>query len=61
MVNEDNNKKSITIKQGTGDEIIEMTINVTQEELEKMEQIRNSNPEKWIEKDWSCSKRPEKT
>lgn len=51
MVNDDNNKKSITIKQGTGDNIIEMTINVTQEELEKMEQIRNSNPERCGGKD----------
>lgn len=40
-------KKSITIKQGTGDEAIDMTIQVTQEELDTMERIRKYSPENW--------------
>lgn len=44
-------KKTITIKQGIGDDAFEMTVNVTKEELDKMEQLRQSNPEKWVGKD----------
>lgn len=44
-------KKAITIKQGTGDDAIDMTIQVTQEELETMEQIRRFSPENWEGKD----------
>ena len=37
----------IAIHQGTGDDKIEMTAQVTQEELDKMEQIRRFCPENW--------------
>lgn len=47
----DKEKKAITIKQGTGDDAIDMTIQVTQEELETMEQIRRFSPENWEGKD----------
>ena len=40
-------KKSITVKQGIGDEAIDMTIQVTQEELDTMERIRKYSPENW--------------
>lgn len=44
-------KKTITIKQGIGDDAFEMTVNVTKEELDKMEQLRQNNPEKWVGED----------
>ncbi len=44
-------KKAITIKQGTGDDAIDITIQVTQEELETMEQICRFSPENWEGKD----------
>ena len=47
----DKEKKAITIKQGTGDDAIDMTIQVTQEELETMEHIRKFSPEDWEGKD----------
>ena len=35
----DNNEtKTITIRQGSGDDALEMTVQVTQEEFEKMEE-----------------------
>ena len=40
-------KKTITIKQGLGDEAIEMTVQVTQEELDAMEQIKRYSPKNW--------------
>ena len=44
----DNNEtKTITIRQGSGDDALEMTVQVTQEEFEKMEELRSQNPEKW--------------
>lgn len=39
--------KTITIHQGTGDDALEMTVQVTQEELDKMEEIRSKNPSAW--------------
>ena len=47
----DKEKKAITIKQGTGDDAIDMTIHVTQEELETMEQIRRFSQKNWEGKD----------
>lgn len=44
-------KKIITIKQGTGKDAIEMNVLGTQEELDMMEQLRQNNPEKWTGKD----------
>ena len=44
-------KKTITIKQGTGENAIEMNVLGTQEELNMMEQLRQNNPEKWTGKD----------
>lgn len=47
-----NNKmQSVTIHEGIGDDAIEMTVQVTQEELNKMEQLRQLNPDKWVGKD----------
>lgn len=40
-------KKTITIIQGTGSDALEMKVQVTQEELDKMEQIRHYSPEQW--------------
>ena len=52
--NEDNrlnllnmSNKTITIQQGTGDDALEMTVQVTQEELDKMEEIRSKEPSAW--------------
>ena len=52
--NEDNrfnllnmSNKTITIQQGTGDDALEMTVQVTQEELDKMEEIRSKDPSAW--------------
>ncbi len=52
--NEDNrlnllnmSNKTITIQQGTGDDALEMTVQVTQEELDKMEKIRSIDPSAW--------------
>lgn len=42
-----NGKKSITVHEKTGNEEIEITVLVTQEELEQMEQLRNGCPETW--------------
>ena len=42
-----NNTKTITIRQGTGDDTLEMTVQVTHEEFEKMEELRSRNPQKW--------------
>lgn len=39
--------KTITIQQGTGDDALEMTVQVTQEELDKMEEIRSKDPSVW--------------
>lgn len=39
--------KTITIRQGTGDDALKMTVQVTQEEFEKMEELRSRNPQKW--------------
>jgi hypothetical protein len=39
--------KTITIQQGTGDDALEMTVQVTQEELNKMEEIRSKDPSAW--------------
>ena len=39
--------KTITLHQGSGDDALEMTVQVTQEELEKMEELRSKNPQKW--------------
>lgn len=44
-------KKTITIKQGTGEDVIEMSVFGTQEEFDMMEQLRQNNPEKWVGKD----------
>ncbi len=43
--------KNITIHQGKGDSELEMTVQVTQEELDRMEQLRRFSPEKWEGKD----------
>ena len=40
-------KKTITIKHSFGDNPIEMSVQVTQKEFEKMEQIRQFSPENW--------------
>lgn len=44
-------KKTITIKQGTGEDAIEMNVLGTQKEFDMMEQLRQNNPEKWTGKD----------
>lgn len=46
-----NEKKSITMHQGIGEDAMEIKVQVTQEELEKMEQLRGLGPEKWEGKD----------
>ena len=46
-----NEKKTIMIKQGIGEDAMEMTMKVTQEEYDKMEQIRRFSPESWEGKD----------
>ena len=50
-MNNTEEKKTITIKQGIGNDAFDMTVNVTKEELDKMEQLRQNNPEKWVGKD----------
>ena len=40
-------KRTITIKHNFGDNPIEMSVQVTQKEFEKMEQIRQFSPENW--------------
>lgn len=45
----DKELKTITIRQGSGDDALEMTVQVTQEEFEKMEEFRSKNPQKWPE------------
>lgn len=45
----DKEMKTITIRQGSGDDALEMTVQVTQEEFEKMEELRSKNPQKWPE------------
>lgn len=42
-----NEKKSITLHQGIGNDAMEIKVQVTQEELDKMEQLRRFSPEKW--------------
>ncbi len=42
-----NEKKSITLHQGSGNDEMEIKVQVTQEELDKMEQLRRFSPEKW--------------
>ena len=37
-------KKTITIKQGTGEDAIEMNVLGTQKELDMMEHLRQNNP-----------------
>ena len=39
--------KTITIHEGTGDNAIEMTVQVTEEEFAKMEQIKQYSPSAW--------------
>lgn len=39
--------KTTIIQQGTGDDALEMTVQVTQEELDKMEEIRSKDPSAW--------------
>lgn len=45
------NKKTIVIKQGIGEDALEMTVQVTNEELEKMEHLRQITPSIWEGKD----------
>lgn len=40
-------EKTIIIQQGLGDEALEMTVRVTSEEFNKMEEIRKSDPSVW--------------
>ena len=49
----ENNDKTqgIIIHEGIGDDAIEMTVQVTQEELDKMDHIRRFSPENWEGKD----------
>ncbi len=49
MSNTDNQLKSIIIHQGSGEDALEMTVQVTQAEFEKMEELRSKNPQKWPE------------
>ena len=49
MSKTDNQLKSITIHQGSGEDALEMTVQVTQAEFEKMEELRSENPQKWAE------------
>ena len=46
-----NEKKSITMHQGIGEDAMEIKVQVTQEELEKMEQLRGLDRKKWEGKD----------
>lgn len=39
--------KTITIHQGQGDDELEMTVQVTQAEFDKMEEIRSKDPLLW--------------
>ena len=48
---ENDTKRTIKVKQGVGDDALEMTVQVTQEEFDKMEQIRRYSPESWEGKD----------
>ena len=48
---ENESKKTIKIRQGIGDDALEMNVQVTQEELDKMEHIRRFSPENWEGKD----------
>ena len=43
---------NITIHQNIGDDEFIMTVQVTQEELNKMEEIRKMNPSAWIGKEF---------
>lgn len=43
--------KTIIIHEGIGDDAIEMTVQVTQEEFDKMEQIRKFSPANWEGRD----------
>lgn len=43
--------KTITIHQGQRDEKLEMSVQVTQEEFDKMEEIRNINPSVWEDRE----------
>ena len=43
----DKEMKTITIRQGSGDDALEMTVQVTQAEFDKMEELRSINPQKW--------------
>lgn len=47
----DDKTKTIIIHEGIGDDAIEMTIQVTKEEFDKMEQIRKFSPKNWEGKD----------
>lgn len=48
---ENDTKRTIKVRQGTGKDALEMTVQVTQEEFDKMEQIRRFSPESWEGKD----------
>lgn len=48
---ENDTKRTIKVRQGTGEDALEMTVQVTQEEFDKMEQIRRFSPESWEGKD----------
>lgn len=54
-------KKTITIKQGTGEDAIEMNVLGTQKELDMMEHLRQNNPEKWTGKDLELLQEARKT
>ena len=45
------NDKTIIIHEGIGDDAIEITVQVSQKEFDKMEQIRKFSPENWEGKD----------
>ncbi len=51
---------SITIHQGTGEDELEMTVQVTSMELRKMEQIREKNPSVWNGKELDLLKEAKK-
>ena len=44
---ENDTKRTVKVKQGIGEDALEMTVQVTQEEFDKMEQIRRFSPESW--------------
>ena len=48
---ENDTKRTVKVKQGIGEDALEMTVQVTQEEFDKMEQIRRFSPESWEGKD----------